>query len=76
MLALEIMIVWFLVVCVSGSTFITRGVFNYGNDVPSLVDVNNVVSVHGYNGVSGYKLYKYDGTVGSSGSSVGTWSLI
>ena len=61
---------------VSGSTFITRGVFNDGNDVPLLADVNDVVSVHGYNGGSGYKLYKYDGTVGSTGSSVGTWTLI
>ena len=61
---------------VSTSTFINRGVFNDGNDVPALVNVNNVVSVHGYNGVSGYKLYKYDGTVGNTSTSVGSWVSI
>jgi hypothetical protein len=63
-------------VFVGTSTFTTKGAFNIGNDVPALADVNNVMSAHGYNGSSGYRLYKYDGTTGSTSSTVGSWSLI
>lgn len=56
-------------VFVNNCTMGNRGIFNDGADAPALSDTGNVVGIVGYDGASGYALYKYDG-------SAGTWSLV
>ena len=63
-------------VFVSGCSFLTKGVFNNGQDIPTNSDAANVVALHGYNGASGYALYKYNGSTGSTSTSTGTWSTL
>ena len=63
-------------VIVNNSSFINQGVFNKGSDLPSATATAEVLSITGYNGASGYLLYKYDGTTGVSGDAIGSWSAI